>query len=105
MFDKIEDVRVDEESTGHQILGAVKVSTNKAVRSAVESAMTTKASSSGGESGLDLWGGLNGVEKPSKPKNPKQKKERSPEEMEKKLFDAELSKILGLVKSGLTSFS
>ena len=96
VFDKIEDVRQDEETTGHQILGSAKVGTNKAIRSAVESALTTKAaSSSSGGDGLDLWAGITiGAEKPKK--NPKPKKERSPEEMEKKQFDTELLKILGL---------
>ncbi len=94
VFDRIEDVRQEEECTGHQIYGSAKVAGNKAVRAAVESSLTTKASSSTGGD-MDLWGGLGAVEKPSRPKNPKPKKEKTPEEIEKKAFDTDLMKSLG----------
>ena len=48
VFDRIEDIRQEEEGTGHQILATGKVAANKAVRAAVESSLTTKASSSNG---------------------------------------------------------
>ena len=94
VFDKIEDVRIDEESTGHQVLGPAKVAPNKAVRASLESGLTAKAaSSSGGD--MDLWGGLGFMEKPKKNPNTRPKKEKTPEELEKKQFDTDLAKILG----------
>lgn len=94
VFDKIEDVRIDEESTGHQVLGSAKVAPNKAVRASLESGLTAKAaSSSGGD--MDLWGGLGFMEKPKKNPNTRPKKEKTPEELEKKQFDTDLAKILG----------
>ncbi len=94
MFDKIEDVRIDEEATGHKVLGSATIAPNKAVRAALASGLTTKAaSSSAGE--MDLWGGVSFLEKQPKPKAPNPKKEKTPEELEKKQFDTDLAKILG----------
>ena len=100
VFDRIEDIRQEEEGTGHQILATGKVAANKAVRAAVESSLTTKASSSTGGD-MDLWGGLGLGEKQPK-KTPKPKKEKTPEELEKKAFDTDLQKSLGFQASTLS---
>lgn len=97
-FDKIEDVRQEEESHGHSIKGTASVPKNKAVRATIESALTTKAATAGGAGGIDLWGGLE-VGKTKNPKtNTKTPKTKTPEEMEKKQFEVDLAKILGLNK-------
>ena len=100
VFDSIEDTREEEEVTGSALKGRAKVAANKAVRSTVEAALTTKAASSkSGADGLDLFGGLDAMPEQKSKKNkknpaPKVKKEVTPEEKAKKNFNTDLTKLL-----------
>lgn len=96
VFDKIEDVRQDEECTGHSIKGTASVKPNKAVRATLESAITTKAAT-WGDGLMDLVSAT-GPGKPKPKPNTKNKREKTPEEIEKKQFEVDLAKILGLNK-------
>ena len=104
VFHSIEDTREEEEVTGSSLKGRAKVAANKAVRSTVEAALTTKAASSNsGGDGLDLFGGLDALtdqnhknKKTKKDKVPKVKKEVTPEEVAKKKINTDLTKLLVL---------
>ena len=99
VFQSIEDTREQENVTGTSVRGTAKVSGNKAVRSSLESHITTKAAAAGSSGdGLDLFGGLNlGAEPPksvTKNKKAKVKKEVTPEEKERKDFEKDLAQPL-----------
>ena len=97
VFHSIEDTREEEEVTGSSLKGRAKVAANKAVRSTVEAALTTKAASSNsGGDGLDLFGGLDALTDQNH-KNKKTKKDKvTPEEVAKKKFNTDLTKLLVL---------
>ena len=76
--------------------GHADISDNKAHRQAISDAITTKMSTSGAASGLDvLFGGQTSEQqKNKKPKTPKAPKVLSPEEQKKKDFDRSMSQSL-----------
>lgn len=94
VFDKIEDVRQEESTTGHETRAEANIRDNQALRSAVAEGLTASAASSTGDP-MNLWGGLMINDKPKKTPKPKEKKQLSPEEQEKKDFDVDVAKTLG----------
>ena len=94
MFDKIEDIRQEESTTGHETRAEANVHDNQAVRAAVAEGLTASAASSTGDP-MNLWGGLMVNEKEKKKREPKEKQKLSPAEQEKKDFDTDVAKTLG----------
>eukprot|EP00435_Cladocopium_sp_Y103_P053829 s81_g17.t1 len=102
VFHSIEDTREEEECTGTALRGRAKVPGNKAVRSTLEGALTTKAASTRSADSLDLFGGLEATAnekakakaKAKQNPNKKVKKEITPEEKLKKSFNTDLEKPL-----------
>ena len=96
VFDRIEESRSDQCSVGSGVHGHANISENKAHRQAISDVITTKMSTSGASSKLDvLFGGQTSEQqKNKKAKQPKAPKVLSPEEQKKKDFDRSMSQSL-----------
>lgn len=102
MFDKIEESASDQAATGFGLHGRSKVADNKAQRQALADALTTKAASTLKPSSLDgLFGAAAPSKKDTKTRNKKVPKELTPEEKQKKDFDADMKQSLGSIPGNM----
>lgn len=102
VFDKIEESASDQAATGFGLHGRSKVADNKAQRQALADALTTKAASTLKPLSLDgLFGAAAPSKKDTKTRNKKVPKELTPEEKQKKDFDADMKQSLGSIPGNM----
>ena len=96
VFGRIEESRSDQCSVGSGVHGHADISDNKAHRQAISDVITTKMSTSGVASSLDVLfsGQTSEQQKNKKAKQPKAPKVLSPEEQKKKDFDRSMTQSL-----------